>query len=133
MTRRSDGFTLAELVVATAVISVLILLMMNFVAGRIADNARKNAISDLQLQTQLTLDIINRDIKHSAAVQDQNRWEDNYSPTSPGDNYGWSSDGDTLIIAHPAADDNNNILYEDPQTYISYKDDFIYFVNGTTL
>src|SRR5687767_12830067 len=98
------GLTLVELMVATAIISLLVILMMNFVAGRIADNARKNAVSDLQLQTQLTLDIINRDIKHSANVDDVNRWGDNYSPASPGNNYGWSSDADTLMIAKPATD-----------------------------
>ena len=124
---------MVELLVATVVISTLIILMMNFVGGRIAGNARLNAISDLQLQTKLTLDVINRDIKHSANVDDQNRWADSYSPTSPGNDYGWVSDNSTLIIARPASNSNNTILYEDPQTYISYKDDLIYFVSNNTL
>lgn len=133
MRNSARGYTMVELLVATAVISILIILMMNFVAGRIAENARRNAISDLQLQAKLTLDVINRDIKHSANVDDQNRWEDDYSPTSPSNNFGWISDNDTLVIARPASSTSNNIIYEDPQTYISYKDNLVYFVNNNTL
>src|SRR3990167_506547 len=67
------GFTMAELVVAASVIAVLTILIMNFVATQLVDNAVKNGRADLQLQIQQTLDIISRDIKLSANVDDQNR------------------------------------------------------------
>jgi type II secretory pathway pseudopilin PulG len=128
-----SGLTLVELVVATAVISILTIVMMSFLANRIADNAVKNARSDIQLQTQQTLDQAGRDIKHSANVDDQNRWEDSYSPTSPSNNFGWFSDGGTLVLASPAQDQSSNVLWQDHQGYVSYKDNFIYFVSNGSL
>lgn len=127
------GYTLVELVVATAVVSVLTLVMMNFMATRFADNAIKNARSDMQLQAQRAIDIITRDIKLSASVDSNNRWSDNYAPDSPTNNYSWVSDSDTLILAHPATNTNNDVLWQDAQGYVSYKDDYIFFVSNGTL
>ena len=126
------GFTLVELTVATAVVGVLIVLMMTFLTDKLVDNAIKNARSNLQHETRLTLDVINRDIKHSANVDELNRWPDAYAP-APGDDYSWTSDNDTLVLAHPAQDDTQNFVYEDPLTYITYKNDYVYFLDGTTL
>lgn len=130
--RSMRGFTLVELVVVTAVISIMSILIANFVAGRIKDNAIKNAQADLQLQTQLALDNVNREIQTSANVDGTNRWEDQNPPTT-GNPYSWSSDGDTLVLANPTIDTNEQVVFEDPQAYISYKDNIIYFVSGGTL
>ncbi len=130
--KKSAGVTLIELVVATAVIGLLTILVMSFLVDKITTNAIDSARSDLQLQTQLTLDLLNRDIKLAANVDGQNRWADTNSPNSPTDNYSWASDADTLILASPAQDDNQNILYEDPQVYVSYKNDLIYFWDGAS-
>lgn len=129
----SRGTTFVELAVATAIIALLIVLIMDFLVNKIVENAIDNGRADLQLQTQLALDVSNRDVKHSANVDDQNRWSDNYAPGSPSDNFSWVSDGNTLILATPAQDQNGNILYEDPQAYVSYKDNLIFFVNSGVL
>lgn len=128
----NKGFTMVELVIATSAIAVMTLLMMNFVAIRIADNARKNAQSGLQLQTQLALDNINREIRTSANVDENNRWDDNYAPIA-GSPLSWVSDEDTLILANPAIDTTNNVIFEDAQAYISAKDDVIYYLANNTL
>lgn len=122
------GVTLIELVVSTAVLSLLIILTMTFLVNKYVENAVTNARSDLQLQTQLTLDLLNRDLKYAANVDEENRWADENAPSSPTDNFSWESDADTLILATPAVDDDNNVLYEDPNAYVSYKDNFIYFL-----
>lgn len=124
------GVTLIELVVATAVISVLIVLTMDFLSEQIVQNSIKSARADLQLETQLTLDSINHDVKHSAGVDPQNRWEDDYAPGAPTDLFSWSSGSDTLILAKPATDSSNDILFEDPFTYVTYKDNVIYYLDG---
>lgn len=126
------GYTLIELIIATALISILTILMMSFLVDKYVENSRVNARADLQLQTQITLDLINRDLKHSANVDSQNRWADANSPTSPANNFGWSSNSDTLIIARPVQDGSSNIIYEDPETYISYKDNLIFFVDSNS-
>lgn len=126
------GMTIMELIVSITVIGILTVLMMNFVAGHIADNAIKNAQSDLQLQTQLALDTIDREIRQSANIDGNNRWEDAYPPTSD-DAYSWSSDADTIILADPVINTSDNVVFEDPQNYISYKDNVIYYLNDATL
>lgn len=130
---RRGGFSLVELTIATAVVSVLTILVMSFLVNKFVQNARDNARADLQLQTQLTLDLINRDLKHAANVDDLNRWADTYAPGAPADQFSWQSDADTLVLAVPAQESDDDILYEDPQVYISYKDNYIYFISGGTL
>jgi prepilin-type N-terminal cleavage/methylation domain-containing protein len=124
------GVTLIELVVATAVISVLTVLTMNFLSEQIVQNTVKNARAQLQLETQLTLDAINQDIKHSANIDAQNRWPDDYAPGAPADLFSWNSSSDTAILAKPATNSSNEILFEDPFTYITYKDNVVYYVDG---
>lgn len=133
MSTHENGYTLVELTIATAIISAIILLMMNFMSVRIADNAAKSARSSVQLESQKALDIISRDIKHSASVDGQNRWSDNYAPDSPTNNFSWTSDSDTLILAHPAINTSGQVIFQDAQGYVSYKDDFIYFVKDKVL
>lgn len=132
MRLKNNGFTMIELVIASSVIAVMTLLMMNFVANRIADNARKNAQSELQLQTQLALDNINREIRTSANVDGNNRWDDTYAPIV-GSPLSWASDADTLILANPTIDTSNNVIFDDAQAYISSKDDIIYYLANNTL
>lgn len=128
---KNSGVTLIELLVATSVIAILTILMMNFLASRLVDNASKNAHSDLELQSQLTLDVISRDIKHSANVDEQNRWPDDYAPGAPGNVLSWSSDGTTLVLARPSEDTSQNILFEDQTGYVSYKNNLIYFKDSS--
>lgn len=133
MKRIQCGYTLVELTIATAIISTIILLLMNFMSVRISDFAAKSARSSIQLQAQKALDIISRDIKHSASVSGHNQWADIHSPDSPTNNFSWTSDSDTLILAHPAINTSGQVAFQDAQGYISYKDDFIYFVKDKTL
>jgi len=133
MRRNQIGTSLIELVIATSVISILTILMMNFLVSKIADNAIKNATADMQLQTQLALEVLNRDIKQSATADNPNRWADTNSPGSPANDFSWTSDADTIILAKPVLDQNSNVIYEDQQGYVSYKNNLIYFVNGGTL
>lgn len=133
MSKKFSGYTLVELTISTAIISALVLLMMNFMSVRIADNANKSARSSIQLQAQKAIDIVTRDIKHSASVDGQNRWADNHAPDSPTNNFSWVSDSDTLILAHPAISTSGSVLFQDAQGYVSYKDDFIYFVKDGVL
>lgn len=130
---KSRGVTLVELTVATSVIALLIVLVMTFLVDKYVENAIANARADLQQQTQITLDIINRDLKVGGAVDSQNRWADGNSPGSPANNFSWQSDGDTLVLATPVQNSSQNIIYEDPNTYISYKNDFVYFLQNGSL
>lgn len=126
------GLTIIELITATAITTILIVIVMNFLTNQMAENARQNARSELLLEAQTSLDVINSDIKHSARVDDTNRWEDPYAPDTS-DPYSWQPTDEVLILAAPAKDESNDFIYDDPFAYITHKDNYIYFVEDGTL
>lgn len=126
------GFTLVEIVITTAVVGILAILTLSFLTDIFISNTNKNARSDMLHQAQLSLNLMNKDIRHSANADDQNRWPDDNAPDST-DPYSWRSDDDTLILARPATDSNNDFLYRDPFAYLTYKNNLIYFLDDNTL
>ncbi|MEX0934255.1 MAG: type II secretion system protein [Candidatus Saccharimonadales bacterium] len=131
--RSSSGITLVEIIVATAVTGILIAVIMSFFSDKMVANATASARSRLLMDAQLSLDVINRDIKHSARVDEINRWADAHAPDSPGDDFSWESNAEVLILASPAVDSNNNFIYQDSFAYITYKNNLIYFVENGNL
>jgi prepilin-type N-terminal cleavage/methylation domain-containing protein len=127
------GFTLLELMVATMVTSMLIILIMTFLVNTVAKNATETARADLLREAQLTLDNIGREIRMSANADEQNRWEDENAPNAPTDLYSWESDADTLILATAATDSGNNVLFSDPLHYVTNKNNNVYFIQDGTL
>lgn len=128
--KNQRGFSLVELVVSVTVIATLTILTMTFLTDKFVENLKDNARADLELQLQLTLNLMSFDLKHSASVDTINRWADTHAPGSPSNNFSWQSDADTLVLARPAQKSNSDILYEDPHTYLSYKDNLIYFLDN---
>ena len=127
------GFTLLELMVATMVTSLLLILVMTFLVNTTVNHTVDTARADLLREAQLTLDNIGREIRLSANADEQNRWEDDNAPDAPTDLYSWSSDDDTLILATAAMDSSGNILFDDPLNYLSHKNNNIYFVSNGVL
>lgn len=127
------GFTLLEVMVATIVTSLLMILVVTFMINTVAKNAVDSARADLLREAQLTLDNVGREIRLSANADEQNRWEDQNAPDAPTDLYSWASDGDTLILATAAMDAGHNILFSDALHYITSKNNNIYFVQNGTL
>lgn len=127
------GFTLLEVLVATTVTSLVLVLVVNFMITTFVTSTVDTARADLLREAQLTLDTIGRDIRLSAIADQQNRWEDANAPSAPGDLYSWESDNDTLVLATAAFDSSNNILFSDPLHYVTHKNNNIYFVSGGTL
>lgn len=128
MNRR--GFTLIEVIVSATVIGILLVTLSGFMASRIAQNAHQNARHDMLQETQLALDILMEDVRHSSNADDENRWPDEHAPDGE---YSWESNESTLILARPATDDNNDFIYLDPHVYVPYKDNIIYFVEDQVL
>lgn len=127
---KQRGFTLLEIMIATAVVSVLAILIVGFLTNTFVNTMYKSARSDMLHETQLALDTMNTDIRHAANVDDQNRWPDENAPGGP---YSWRSDEDTLILASPVVDSNNDFIYRDPFAYLTYKNNLIYFIDNNTL
>lgn len=131
--RKQAGVTLVELLVATVIISIMGAIMFNFLTNRVVESARSQARGDLQDDVRLSLDVINRDIRLGAYVNENNVIADDNAPGAPGDLLSWESDVDTFILASPVQDTNDDVLFEDPPAYITYKDEYIYFVENGTL
>lgn len=128
-----NGVTLIELVVATAMVSIVAVLTINFLIDKVIDNSIQSARSDLLREAQQALDTMGSDVRHSANVDSENRWQDTHAPGAPADPYSWQSSADTLILARPTVDSDNNFIYQDPFAYITHKDNLVYFVENNTL
>lgn len=131
--RCSGGFTLVEILVATAVAGVIIVLMMDFTANTLRDNSIATARDTLLSDAQIGLDSINQVVRLSGDADANNRIADQNAPGAPGDTYSWQSNSGTLVLATAAIDANHNVLFQDPLHYISDKNNNIYYVSGGTL
>lgn len=131
--RNQHGLSLIELIVATAITGMLIIIVMSFLSSQMVENAIQNSRAILLLESQTALDVVNSDIKHAARVDDINRWSDPNAPGAPGDPYSWIPGPEVLILATPAKDESNNFLYDDPFAYITHKNNLVYFVEDGTL
>ena len=129
----NSGFTVVEMLAATAIAGILIVLVMSFTVDAFVRISVDSAQSDMLSDAHLGLDAITNDIRLSAAADTANRWEDANSPGAPGDPYSWVSDTDTIVLATAATDSNRNILFDDALHYISSKNNNVYFVSNGTL
>ncbi|PSO43693.1 hypothetical protein BRC20_00530, partial [Candidatus Saccharibacteria bacterium QS_8_54_8] len=107
------GFTLLEVLIATAVVSLLAVLVIGFLTDTFVNRVYKTAESDMLAEAQLALNRLEKDIRHASNVDEQNRWPDSNAPDD-NDPYSWQSDEDTLILASPAVDSDNSFVYRDP-------------------
>lgn len=125
------GFTLVELTLVMIITSILALTMANFIETWLQQSSLAESRAALLLNAENALDNITTDIKLSGSVDTNNRWPDPYGPG--GNQYGWTSGNQVLVLAKAAVDSNNNIIFIDPAKYISQKDNEIYYLSGTTL
>ena len=127
------GFTIVEIVIALSLISILSVIALTFFTNALADNARADAKATLLSEAQQTLDAVTNDIRLSANADEANRWPDENAPGAPSNEFSWASDNDTLVLAAAAEDEDKNIIFEDAVEYISWKNNYIYFVQNGTL
>ena len=123
-----------ELIVATALMSILLVGIMSFLVTTITNNAVRGARADLLREAQLSLDVMVKDIRLSAHAFEANNIDDDNSPNAATTNgLGWESDADTLVLATAAENTSGNILFSDPAHYLTLKNNIIYYVSDSTL
>lgn len=133
MSLNAKGFTLVEVIASTAITGILLIVVMNFTSSSMVSISVESARADLLREAQMGLDSINRDIRLSATAEVNNRWQDQNAPYAPSDLLSWTSDDDTLILATAALNDDEEVLFQDPLQYITYKNNMIFFVKDGTL
>ncbi len=127
------GFTLTEVTVTLTVVSILIMLFMNFVVNSLVRHTVDSAKADLLAEAHIALDIVSNDIRLSGNAEVNNRWPDDYAPDAPADRFSWSSGADTLVLATAVEDSSGTIVFADPSKYISEKNNIVYFVEDGVL
>ena len=129
--RNQKGFTLTEMLITLILISILSLTIANFIADWLQTASLSQARTLLLSNAQDALDNIGNDIRLSGAADQVNRWAD---PNGPGGNeYGWTSDASTLVLARITTDSSNDVIYSDPNNYIPEKDNVVYYVSDKKL
>lgn len=122
---RQRGFTLVEMLITITLVSALALVVANFIADWLQTSDSSQARTNLLSNAQSALDNITDDIRLSGTADQNNRWADTYAP---GNQFGWQSDGDTLVLARIATTAQNEVIFSDPAQYITEKDNVVYFV-----
>lgn len=126
-----SGFTLIELLATITIMSVLALMLASFITTWLQASSLAQRRSELLTTAEEALDTITNDIRLSGSADQNNRWSDANGPG--GNQLGWQSDSDTIVLAKAAVDGDNNIIFSDPAKYISEKDNEIYYLSGSTL
>lgn len=132
-TMKQAGFTIVEIITAVTVTSILLMVIMNFMADGLINYAVIQARRDTLNQAQIALDKIADETRLSASADENNRWEDENAPNAPENLLSWQSSINTLILASAAQNQQNEILFADPALYITEKNNSIYFVDAGTL
>jgi prepilin-type N-terminal cleavage/methylation domain-containing protein len=125
------GFTLIELLIVMIVMGIVSLTLANFIAVWLQQSSLEQTRSTLLINAETALDKITTDIKLSGSADQPNRWADANGPG--GNQFGWTSGSQVLVLAKAAEDSSGNIIFSDPAKYISQKDNEIYYLSGTTL
>lgn len=131
--RDSKGFTLVETIIALGVTSILIFIIINFMTNSIVQYSIVNARADLLNEAQSALDIVANDTRLSGNADANNRILDANAPGAPDNEFSWTSDNDTLVLATAVEDKQGNIIFADPALYISEKNNYVYYLQGRTL
>lgn len=127
------GFTLVELIISCMIVSILSMVLINFLGNWTQQNALTTARVSLLNDAQVALDSIGENVRQSASADQNNRWLDANAPGAPSNQQSWQSSNNTLILATAAQDSSSNIMFSDPSNYTSWKNNYIYFVSNQVL
>lgn len=122
------GYTLLELMVAAAILGILSLVITVFYANQLVNYARNDSLIFLQSNTKQAMEAMTTSVRQAQQVEDQNR------NTDPNRSGGWvTSAGSpaTLVLAVPATDSSDNLLYYDSLHNTLVTNDVIFYYNSS--
>jgi len=125
------GFTLIELLLVMILMGIVSVALTNFIVNWLQTSSIVETRANLLNKAELAMDEINNDIVLSGGIAPTNTWPD---PNGPGGNeYGWTSNSQTMILEKVATDSSDNPIFIDSSDYITQKDNVIYYLSGTDL
>ncbi len=129
----SSGFTLVEALISLVVTTAIVLVLTNYMLVNIEQSTLASNRDTLTKETEQSLDLAANDVRLSANADQNNRWPDANSPGGSSNQFGWQSNSTTLVLATAAKNHSGSIIFADPETYITEKNNVIYFVQNGTL
>ncbi len=133
MIRRQAGFTMIEVLITVSVTTAVLLVIGTFMMRSLQSSTLETANATILHEVQLTLDAIATDVRLSANADQNNRNPDANSPAGSSNQFGWTSDTTTLVLATAATTSNGTIIFSDPANYVTTKNNIVYFVSNKTL
>lgn len=129
----NSGLTITELLVTCVVISIMSVVIVDFLGNWTKQHAISETRSTLLAEAQTALDTITDAIRLSAAADQNNRWEDDYAPGAPSDLLSWASGANTIVLASAVENTSGDIVFSDPLNYTSQKNNQVFFVSDGIL
>lgn len=128
--KRSDaGFSMVELMIAIGIAVVLSSVLITFTLTYVADVFRSRVAAELAVESNFVLQTMVEDIRLADGIATTNTLMDANQPSG-----GWttSDSSNRIVINSPALTASRDIIY-DSSTGYPYRNQYIYFISGTTL
>jgi prepilin-type N-terminal cleavage/methylation domain-containing protein len=127
--QNKSGFTITELVISLTVASILAVVLFTATFYYYVNTAQAETSTNLALESQSVLSQLTDDIRLADSIASTNAITD---PNGPGGGWTTSDPSNIIIIESPAIDSSRNLIY-DLTTGFPYKNEYIYFMNGTNM
>jgi Tfp pilus assembly major pilin PilA len=128
-TKNHNGFTLAELNVVLLVSSLVIIMILTIFTNYFVLITRSNLFVEMTADSQNLLRSMIEELRYGAGVRQNNTITD---PNAPVGGWNTSNANFVIIIAVPAKNAQGNFVI-DTDTAAPYKNEFVYYKNGSTL
>jgi Tfp pilus assembly protein PilE len=128
----SRGISLVELLITITVVSIMAIVIMNFMVNWLQQYAITETRSALLTDAQTAVDQMVDAVRLSSSADDDNRWPDTNPPTT-GNQFSWTSTSSRLVLASAVENTSNQIVFSDPANYTSQKNNLIFFVSNNAL
>lgn len=125
----NKGYTVMELLVAIAVATIVTTVLTSMIISMYRNVQISRVTSDLNNESLNILRSMVEDVRLAGGLNSSNVLLDENAPSG-----GWVTNdpSNILIISSPAVDSLNNIIY-DPSSGLPYKNEIIYFSQGSSL
>jgi prepilin-type N-terminal cleavage/methylation domain-containing protein len=128
-TAKHQGFTITELVISLTVAGILATMLFTATFYYYVNAAQTETATNLALESQSILTQLTEDIRLADSIASTNAITDAHGPSG-----GWttSDPSNIIIIESPAITSSRDVIY-DASTGYPYRNEFIYFMTGTTM
>ena len=127
--KNSQGFTVVETILAVSVAAIMATVLFSVTFTYYASAIRSQETASMALESQTLLGQMVEDLRLAAGVGATVQLTDTYAP---GGGWATSDPNNVLIVRSPVVNSSRDIMY-DSETALPYQNEYIYFLQGSTL